>query len=326
MNETTTTTEPTSVWNPTEAGAKRTLGFTPASPIRPAAKPASPTARTDKKPADYLTRLLRAIKVPESDRSRLEPFLGAQIGVGWKMATTDGSRAVLVAGTDGKPYTGGRSGFLAQRATTTVTLTPPFHLALKRMAAASHTPTKDRPAAVIVRLHPESDTVGELELAVRNIDDGVDASERVAITGTALRRARVRLNIRYIDDALGRWPLTVRIAGEGDAVSFENDVCTYVLMPLSGGDPLPGEVDPVVWEPWIELLHGTPAAETPVKRPKRTKKTAAEPVVDPAEHGGWNRTDRTDRNPGARSSRSTPRRSPSWSTPTAPTASARTSR
>jgi hypothetical protein len=280
------------VWNPTEKGKKRTaLGFGTAGPIKPRPKPAAPAARNDKTLPTYRARLERAITVPEDDRTRIEPYIGAQVAVGWKMQITDGHRALLVAATDGSRFERDLPVFLARRPTTAITLTPAFHLALKRMAAAAHTPSKTHPAVVRLQLQPEvingesSTTDGVLELSVRNIDDMVMASETLDVTGTALRRAVVALNIRYVDDVAGLWPMTLRIAGPTEAVSFQSDPgLVYVLMPFGQGgvDKDAPAVDPVAWEPWLEAVPVEPVGVAAAPPTRRGKKAKPEPVTIPA--------------------------------------------
>ena len=260
------------------ASPRKSLGFTVAgySAVRPYPKLSAPAPRIDKKPADYLRRVLTAVKISEDDRARVTPYLNAQLGAAWKLLTTDGSRAVVVPATDGRTLEVKLPSFLRQRPTTAITVDDTFHLALKRMAAAAPDARPTRPARVTLRLVPSDDsgTLGELRLSVTNIDDGIEASEWMEVQGVNLRTAAATFNIRYIDDVLGRWPLTIRCADGEQPWHFENDVLSYVLMPFDDSETK--KQDAVFMEAWT--VDG-PVTKARQAKP-RTVKAAAGPATD----------------------------------------------
>lgn len=234
--------ETTSVWNPTEAGAK--LNPHPAwlnGSRLPGAYPIlkAPKAPKDKDRAAYLARVTKAITKSRGDCKRSETYVGASAGAEWKVEETDGFRALVVRGTG----TATKADFLAELPPHHLDLDEAFGLMVLRMKACA-------PKRCSSHLHPRVVvTVADSRLTMTTADIGEGLSEASDWMPVKTRaRFRFAIDIGFLFESLGLWPLRVHFGQtKSDRTTFlvigdAADTFRHVIMPmkLDAGEELDG--------------------------------------------------------------------------------------
>jgi len=157
---------------------------------------------------------------------RHEGFVGGIVGE-WVIKVTDGYRALLVYD---EPIEGARTYGLIDGVTDEVEIADPeFYNALKRVKLANHH------GRIILKIKPEEKIV---ELSARGLIDDlfeIEGAESIdIIPGNKTTEGEFMLEAKYVLDALGSWPVTIRYNGRDShtPILFIFASFAYVVMPI----------------------------------------------------------------------------------------------
>lgn len=258
-----------STWNPTEDGARRKPGAWMNGAKLPGFPklPTTPKARRDRDVTTYGARLTATIK---DDTLRAGNYIGAAVN-GWRLVHTDGHRAVLLRG-DAEPDKT-MPPILTKWPVQAIALEPEVFNILKRMRAAN---SAKRPGVRLV-LKASGPTAGKLTISTRDPEDGTTAKESIPVTGVNLKRADVTFDVRYLLDALGLWPATLRLGSVDDPAWVCTDASRYCVMPMREGAVKPYKIRSEQWG--ANAVAVAPAsAEAPHAAPPRRLRAVPRPI------------------------------------------------